>query len=80
MLERLLNLLRDPRTHSLVDLASALDTSPEMVQAMLKDLERMGYVRQVTGCAQNCSGCPMNSSCTLAGPTRIWALVERHEP
>ena len=79
MLERLLNLLRDPRTHSLVDLANALDTSTEMVQAMLKDLERMGYVRQVTGCAQNCSKqCSLKSSCTLSGPTRIWALVERH--
>jgi len=78
MLERLLNLLRAPRTHSLADLAHALDTSPEMVQAMLEDLERMGYLRQVTGCAQGCSGCSLKNSCISAGPTRIWALVERH--
>ena len=78
MLETLLKLLQDTRTHSLADLAHALDTSTEMVEAMLQDLERMGYVRQVTGCDQNCQGCSLKGACTLSSPTRIWALVERH--
>ena len=76
MLEKLLNLLKDPRTHSLNDLAQALDTTPAMIEAMLEDLERMGYVRQVTGCTQNCQGCYLKTSCTPASAARIWALVK----
>lgn len=79
MLEKLLALLKDPRPHSLADLAHELDTTPEMVTAMLEALERMGYVRQVAGCSPGgtaCTSCPMKHSCTPAGPTRIWTLVE----
>ena len=77
MLEKLLTLLRDPRTHSLNDLAHALDSSTEMVEIMLQDLERMGYVRQVTGCDSGCKSCPIKSSCIPSSPSRIWALVEQ---
>jgi len=77
MLEKLLNLLQDTRTHSLADLAHALDTSTAMVEAMLQHLERMGYVRQVTGCGSSCQGCALKTSCTPSSLTRIWARVEQ---
>jgi Mn-dependent DtxR family transcriptional regulator len=76
MLEKLLNLLQAPRTHSLNDLAHSLDTSPEMVHTMLEELERMGFVRQVRGCDQSCQGCATNKACTPAGTARIWTLIE----
>jgi predicted ArsR family transcriptional regulator len=77
MLEKLLTLLKDPRTHSLNDLAHALDTSTEMVETMLEDLQRMGYVRQVTGCDTGCEGCRHECACTPGGPSRVWAAIER---
>lgn len=77
MLEKLLTLLQDPRTHSLNDLAHALDTTPAMIETMLETLERLGRVRQVTGCDTGCQGCPMKNSCVPTRTARIWALVER---
>ena len=78
MLEKLLTLLQDSQTYSLSHLAHALDTSPEMIETMLQALERMGYVRQVTGCDSSCQGCTMKTSCTPASAARIWALVEHY--
>jgi hypothetical protein len=80
MLDKLLDLLHDPRTHSLADLADALNTTPTMVETMLETLERMGRVRQVKGCADNCHGCPMEGACTPGRDARIWALVEKPKP
>jgi Mn-dependent DtxR family transcriptional regulator len=77
MLEKLLNLLGDTRTHSLADLAHALDTSTDMVEAMLQHLEQMGRVRQVTNCDSGCQECAHEATCAPSNPTRIWALVDR---
>jgi Mn-dependent DtxR family transcriptional regulator len=80
MLAKLLDLLHNPRTHSIADLADALDTTPTMVETMLEDLERLGRLRQVTGCGDNCHGCSMEGACTPSTNARIWALVETPEP
>ena len=77
MLEKLIALLQDPRTRSLNDLAHQLDTTTAMVETMLEDLERMGFVRQVTACDSGCDRCQMQNTCTPAGQARIWAPVER---
>ena len=77
MLQELLELLKEGRTRSLGGLAQALDTSPKMVETMLEDLERMGYVRQVTGCNEACQGCSMEGSCAPKSAARIWAVVEQ---
>ena len=77
MLEKLITLLHDPHTHSLNDLAHKLDTTPAMVEIMLEDLERMGYVRQVTGCDNSCPSCPTKNTCIPTGQARIWVPVER---
>jgi hypothetical protein len=77
MLQKLLSLLEGGRTRSLDDLARDLDTTREMVEAMLGDLERLGYVRQVTGCMHSCQECSMKGSCGPKSAARIWAIVER---
>ena len=76
MLLKLLELLKDDTPHSLHDLAGVLDTSVEMVEAMLETLAQMGYVRQITGCGQHCAACASRAGCVPVHTGRIWALAE----
>ena len=78
MLNQLLELLRAGGTHRVTDLARALDTTSELVQAMLDDLSRMGYLSPVGGdCAGACAACPLPGLCTAAGSGRAWALTDK---
>lgn len=86
MLNRLLDLLREGGTHRIDDLAHELDTTPELVEAMLEDLAHMGYVKRISArCSETCAGCPLSSMCAAGGPSsgagsgQIWVLVEREE-
>ena len=76
MLSKLLELLKDDRPRSLYDLSAALDTTVEMVEAMLERLAQMGYVRQVNGCDKTCGSCPSSSHCLPIRSGRIWTLAE----
>ncbi len=54
-------------------LARELDTSPELVAAMLEELARRGYVKAVESeCSGACAHCPMASQCPSGSPQRIW--------
>jgi len=78
MLERLLSLVGQGGVHSYADLARQLDVSEELLEQMLQDLARMGYLRPVAdGCEAQCAGCSMAETCTIGGPTRVWALTEK---
>ncbi len=75
MLETLLAMLRRGGTRRLGDLALELGTTPELVEMMLEDLTRMGYLRPVDGqCGDRCSACPLKGTCAVAGGGRVWAL------
>lgn len=78
MLTRLLELLRAGGTHRVDNLARELETTPELVEAMLEDLARMGYIRPVNeSCSQKCATCPMSNSCAAgSGDGQVWALVD----
>jgi len=83
MLNRLLDLLRQGGTRRMSDLAHELDTTPELVETMLEDLARMGYVKQVASqCSEKCSTCPMSEMCAAGGTSsergdgRMWTLTE----
>jgi predicted ArsR family transcriptional regulator len=76
MLEHLLSLVRQGGVHSYADLARQLDVSEELLEQMLQDLARMGYLRPVTdGCEAHCAGCPMAEICAIGSPTRVWTLT-----
>jgi predicted ArsR family transcriptional regulator len=78
MLERLLSLVRQGGLHSYTDLARQLDVSEELLEQMLQDLARMGYLRPVAdGCEAHCAGCPMAETCAIGSPTRVWTLTEK---
>lgn len=78
MLERLLSLVGQGGVHSYADLARQLDVTEELLEQMLQDLARMGYLRPVAnGCETHCAGCPMADTCGVIGSTRMWALTEK---
>ena len=78
MLERLLSLVGQGGVHSYADLARQLDVSEELVEQMLQDLARMGYLRSVAdGCEAHCADCPLGEACAIGGPTRVWVLTEK---
>lgn len=76
MLERLLDLVQSGGTRSINDLARALDTSPELVQAMLENLGRMGYLKAIDGsCNTKCGGCPIAGECGTSASSKVWAVA-----
>ena len=78
MLERLLSLLGQGGVHSYADLARQLDVSEELLEQMLQDLVRMGYLRPLAdGCEAQCTSCPLEGTCAIGGPTRVWTLTEK---
>ena len=78
MLERLLSLVGQGGVHSYTDLARQLDVSVELLEQMLQDLARMGYLKRVgTDCEEHCAGCPHSSACAVGTPGQVWALTER---
>jgi predicted ArsR family transcriptional regulator len=78
MLNRLLSLVGKGGVHSYTDLARQLDVTEELLEQMLQDLARTGYLRPVAdGCEAQCAGCPMAGTCAIGGPTRVWALTDK---
>lgn len=77
VLNRLLELLRAGGSHRVVDLARELETTPALVEAMLDDLGRMGYLKRVGGeCGGGCSGCSLAELCAAGKDGRVWVLTE----
>lgn len=75
MIEALLEEIRASGTTSPAALASRLKLSPGLVQAMLEDLERMGYLQRVDTCSDDaCTGCPFGDVCLPGGDTKLWVL------
>jgi len=88
MLERLLELLATGGVHTPGELAARLGVSDGLLDQMLADLSRMGYLRQVgdMACSPSpdaltgrCGGCSLASACT-AGQSggRVWALTGKN--
>ena len=83
MLRELLGLLEEGGTRRVSELADELGTTPALVEVMLEDLTRMGYVKPVAAeCSDKCTACPMADSCAAGGVSeegsggRVWVLSE----
>lgn len=76
MLEQLLNILHQGGSHTVAGLAQKLGTSPTMVEVMLEDLTRRGYLQTIGDrCTSECEHCPFGSGCTVAGAKQVWSLT-----
>ena len=81
MLERLLSLVGQGGVHSYADLARQLDVTEELLEQMLQDLARMGYLRPVAdGCEAQCAGCTLEGTCAIGGPKQVWTLTGKGAP
>jgi hypothetical protein len=77
MIESLLHSVAEGGVHSYEDLAERLSVSLPLLEMMLEDLGRLGYLRAVhSGCEDTCSHCSVGG-CSIAGPRHLWALTEK---
>ena len=77
MLESLLKLVAEGGVHSYDDLAGHLSISQPMLEALLEDLARLGYLRAVNErCEGHCAGCSFGS-CSVSGPGHLWSLTDK---
>jgi hypothetical protein len=77
VLEKLLQLVARGGVHSYEDLQAHLVISQPLLEMILHDLARLGYLREVgDGCRAQCNACPM-AGCSVAGPARMWALTSK---
>jgi hypothetical protein len=87
MLARLLDLLATGGVHTPGELAARLGVSDGLLDQMLADLSRMGYLRQVgdMACSPSpdapsgrCGGCCLADACAASqSGGRVWALTDR---
>jgi hypothetical protein len=78
-MEELLRRLAEGGIQNYDELLAHLSISRPMLEAMLEDLSRLGYLRQIEdGCGAACSpGCHCAVGCTIVGRGRIWALTDK---
>jgi hypothetical protein len=78
MLNKLVDLLRGGGSERVGDIARRLDTTPEMVEAMLQTLTQMGYLRELGDtCGDACDACPVSGMCSAESSGRIWSLTDK---
>ena len=62
----------------MVDLARELDTTPALVEVMLEDLGRMGYLKRVvSSCGEGCGECSLAGLCATEANGQVWTLTEK---
>ena len=91
MLDKLLRLLRSGGTRTVAELARELETSVPLVQMMVEELTRLGYLAPAGAghpsispspghsgrCSEGCAGCRMTAPCVVGESTRVWTLTDR---
>lgn len=84
MLSKLLELLQEGGTRRIDDLARELGTTPQLIEVMLEDLARRGYLRRITArCPDLCTQCSRSDMCAAGGSStetsggQIWVLTEK---
>lgn len=78
-LEQMLALLARGQVRTLVELAGDLDVDPDLVEQMVADLERAGYLEIISRpCDRCCDDCTLSARpCALGHGGRMWAVTEK---
>lgn len=77
MIEQLLRIVAQGGIHSYEELAQRLSISQPLLEAMLEDLSRLGYLSPVqNGCGGYCTACGV-SGCSVVGRGRLWTLTDK---
>jgi len=74
MLQRLLDILQGGGSHTVDDLARRLDATPSLVDMMIDELVRMGYLSAApAACTKQCTGCSLGGCVVAKRSGRIWS-------
>lgn len=77
MLEELLRIIAVGGTHQLKQLAHQLDVSEALLESMIEELVRLGYLQPLDArCCSNCKACPSAGECALGFANHVWVLTE----
>lgn len=77
MLEYLLKLLNDGGVRSYKELAEALSVPESLLEVMIEDLARRGYLRSAAEqCSTRCESCHVGV-CAMGGGGKVWVLTEK---
>ncbi len=77
MLSQVLKIVSEGGIHSLQDLAHRLGVTDPLLESMLEDLERLGYLRRVNAtCTGRCQSCEAQSVCAISAGRQVWSLTE----
>ena len=75
LLERLLDLIRQGSARTIVEVSQELAISPALVETMLEDLSRRGYLHPLQAqCPRRCAGCAQAGRCAVGGAGRVWQM------
>ena len=78
LLDDLLTHLISDKVHTMSELALEMDVSVDLLDQMLYDLERAGYLRAVErACGEQCTLCPERGICGVACRGRVWSMTEK---
>lgn len=79
MLRDLLCLLaKSDGIYSISTLARDLKVSEELVQLMIADLTRQGYLQPANkNCDYQCNSCPTRKICALMNTAKIWIVTQK---
>ena len=78
VLKQLLERLQGGGTHTVSELARELEVSAPLVELMIDDLVRLGYLAVASGsCGGRCEGCSLAKACAIGGSGRVWTLTEK---
>lgn len=72
MFERLLEEIRRGGTLETNVLAARLQTSPQLVAAMLEHMQRLGLIQTFVHCVDHCTGCSLADHCSGRETARLW--------
>jgi len=67
----------DCRIICLAELARRLDVPPALLEAMMENLEQMGYLQALEGCKKACGSCAAKGLCAMIGGGKVWSLSEK---
>ena len=77
MLEELLRVMAEGGLRSYDDLAARLAVSRPLVEAMVQDLARLGYLRPAVDACERSPACRAGCGLNRCSTSPLWTLTER---
>jgi hypothetical protein len=62
---------------SLEQLGQEMKVSPGLVENMVADLSKRGYLKSYENCLSACDNCSLSSTCEGHAHLKIWTLTEK---